>query len=71
MQPESLVHALLQDNEGLTPLHWAVMGDQASHIRILLTSTNADASQQDREGRTPLNYAILSFSPSSIKVKRH
>lgn len=57
-----------QDKEGLTPLHWAVMSDQASHIRLLLTSTSADVSIQDKEGRTPLNYAVLNFSPPCIRV---
>ena len=61
-------HLPFQDQEGLAPLHLAVMCDQATHIRILLTSTPADAHIQDKEGRTPLNYAVLNFSPSCIKV---
>lgn len=58
-----------QDQEGLSPLHWAVMCDQAAHARVLLTSTPADVRIQDNEGRTPLNYAVLNFSPSCIKVR--
>ena len=58
-----------QDQEGLSPLHWAVMCDQAAHVRVLLTSTPADVRIQDNEGRTPLNYAVLNFSPSCIKVR--
>jgi ankyrin repeat protein len=56
------------DNEGLSPLHWAVMCDQDSHIHIFLTSTQVDATCQDPNGRTALNYAILNFSPSAIKA---
>lgn len=59
----------MQDQEGLTPLHWAVMCDQTVHIQQLLTRTDADVRIQDKEGRTPLNYAVLNFSPSCIKVK--
>ena len=57
-----------QNNEGLTPLHWAVMCDQDAHIHIFLSSTQVDAAAQDPNGRTPLNYAILNFSPNCIKV---
>ncbi len=47
------------------------MSDQPHHVRMLLTSSNADVSTQDKEGRTALNYAVLNFSPSCIKVKPH
>ena len=66
--PPPRAHLPFQDQEGLAPLHWAVMSDQATHIRILLISTPADSHIQDKEGRTPLNYAVLNFSPSCIKV---
>lgn len=58
----------MQDKENLTPLHWAVMSDQASHVKMLLATAKADISLQDSEGRAPLNYAILNFSPSCIRV---
>ena len=64
----SVLAISLQDREGLTPLHWAVMCDQPSHVRLLLTSTSADVTLQDREGRTALNFAVLNFSPACIKA---
>lgn len=57
-----------QDNEGLTPLHWAVMCDQPAHIQMLLASTAADVSMRDAEGRTALTHAVLNSSSSCIKV---
>ena len=56
------------DGEGLTALHWAVMCDNDAHIRVLLSSTDANASITDREGRTPLNFAALNYSPHCIKA---
>ena len=69
VKPVDSVRASPQDQEGLSPLHWAVMCDQAAHARVLLTSTPADVRIQDNEGKTPLNYAVLIFSPSCIKVR--
>ncbi len=44
------------------------MGDQAQHIRHLLTTTSADVSIKDRDARPPLTYAVLNFSPACIRV---
>ena len=57
------------DSEGLSALHWAVMCDNDAHIRVLLSSTDANAYITDREGRTALNYAVLNYSPHCIKVQ--
>ena len=56
------------DGEGLSALHWAVMCNNDAHIRLLLSSTDANANITDREGRTALNYAVLNYSPHCIKV---
>ena len=58
----------LQDNEGLSPLHWAVMCEQVDHIRYILRIPSVDASVQDSKGRSPLVYAVLNYSPACIKV---
>jgi len=57
------------DGEGLSALHWAVMCDNDTHIRLLLSSTDANAYITDREGRTALNYAVLNYSPHCIKAR--
>ena len=57
-----------QSNEGLTPLHCAVMCNQPEHIKVLLSSTDASVKSKDGEGRTPLTYAVLVGSPQCIKV---
>jgi len=44
------------------------MGDQASHVKMLLNTGKVVLSLQDRDGRAALNYAILNFSPSCIRV---
>ena len=48
----------------------AVMSDQPGHIKLLLTSSNADVGVQDRDGRTALNFAVLIFSPACIRVSK-
>lgn len=55
-------------NEGLTPLHCAVMCNQAEHIKVLLSSTDASVTSMDNEGRTPLTYAVLVRSPQCMKA---
>ena len=71
-QPSLSVHAqsciLSQDNESLSPLHWAVMCEQPDHIRHFLSFPSVDVSVQDCKGRIPLVYAVLNFSPACIKV---
>ena len=57
------------DSEGLSALHWAVMCDNDTHIRLLLSSSDANVYVTDREGRTALNYAVLNYSPHCIKVR--
>ena len=57
-----------QDKDCLTPLHWAIMSDQAAHVKMLLNTDRVDVSMQDSDGRAALNYAVLNFSPSCIRV---
>eukprot|EP00731_Ephydatia_muelleri_P027983 Em0019g856a len=60
--------ASIPSNEGLTPLHCAVMCNQPEHIKVLLSSTDASVKSKDGEGRTPLTYAVLVGSPQCIKA---
>jgi len=47
----------LPDNQGKTPLHWAVSNGNLRYIRTLLNG-GANANILDNLGRTPLHYAI-------------
>ena len=48
------VHA--KDNEGKTPLHWAVEQDTSGTVEVLL-NRGADVHAKDNEGKTPLHTA--------------
>lgn len=64
-----LINMLLyQDKNKLTALHWAVMCEHHSHIRVLISDGHASVGIQDNDGRTPLNYAMLNYSSNCIKV---
>lgn len=52
----------------MTPLHWAVMGGQVSHLDMVLENTLADVRQMDNEGRSPLNYAVYNSFLLCIRV---
>lgn len=47
----------LQDNNGMTPLHLAIIGNHDSIVRTLLRS-GASASLRDNMGRLPIYYAM-------------
>lgn len=49
----------IQDNEGRTPLHLAVIiPGQNTYIAEMLLNKGAEVDIQDNEGKTPLDYAI-------------
>ncbi len=49
--------ANVQDERGLTALHYAVLTNDASFVGYLLDDANADTSLRDEEGRTALDIA--------------
>ena len=49
----------VQDNSGMTPLHWAIGGDtDVEEIARVLCYHGADTEVEDCEGRTPMDLAI-------------
>lgn len=54
-------------NDGLTPLHQAIMCGQAAAVR-LLAQRGADLQAEDFEGRTPLRLAIDEFSTELVEI---
>jgi ankyrin repeat protein len=47
-----------QDQEGLTPLHWAVDRGHLDLVKYLI-SAGAAVNACDHDGQTPLCYAVL------------
>ncbi|XP_054431344.1 ankyrin repeat domain-containing protein 55 [Pteronotus mesoamericanus] len=48
-----------QDNEGMTPLHWAAFHNQPQHTQMLL-KRGADPTLADRDFKTALHWAVQS-----------
>ncbi|XP_006891603.1 PREDICTED: ankyrin repeat domain-containing protein 55 [Elephantulus edwardii] len=48
-----------QDNEGMTPLHWAAFHNQPQHTQMLLKK-GADPSLVDKDSKTALHWAVQS-----------
>lgn len=48
-----------KDEEGRTPLHWAVDRSHEDLVTVLLDSLKADPNARDNDGATPLHYAAL------------
>lgn len=48
------------DNDGYTPLHYAVGGgiDRREVVALLLSMSNLQVNQPDKDGLTPLHYAV-------------
>lgn len=54
------------DEEGLTPLHWAVLSNQVANAELLIEH-GADVNRVDRHGMTPLLYAAsIDFGDSRM-----
>jgi ankyrin repeat protein len=58
-----------KDNEGNTPLHFAVNSDSAEVVKELLDS-GADIEATNEKGETPLNIAVGNGIPGSIEIIR-
>ena len=49
----------MQDNEGKTPLHYAVKSRNLQMVEALLNAVDANSSMLDNEGKVPLDYNPL------------
>jgi ankyrin repeat protein len=56
-----------RDNDGLTPLHFAVMGNHEDVVRLLLNS-KADVDAETFTGSTPLHIAVLSANKNIVEM---
>jgi ankyrin repeat protein len=56
-----------RDDEGLTPLHWAVMCDHTAHVELLL-SHQGNATVGDLQGRTCLHYAVTRSAVACLQL---
>lgn len=56
-----------RDNEGCTPLHYAMQGGNEQAI-VRLIERGADWSVADKEGHTPVHYAVWFATPHAIEV---
>ncbi|KAM9098313.1 ankyrin repeat domain-containing protein 55 [Sarcophilus harrisii] len=59
LQQSNLSEINHQDNEGMTPLHWAAFHNQPQHTQILLQK-GADPTLVDKDFRTALHWAAQS-----------
>jgi ankyrin repeat protein len=46
-----------KDNDGQTPLYWAVENGRKGIVKLLLDTDEADVDAKDKCGRTPLYWA--------------
>ncbi|XP_008053578.1 ankyrin repeat domain-containing protein 55 [Carlito syrichta] len=59
LQQSNLSEINHQDNEGMTPLHWAAFHNQPQHTQILLRK-GADPTLVDKDFKTALHWAVQS-----------
>ncbi|XP_074058094.1 ankyrin repeat domain-containing protein 55 [Macrotis lagotis] len=59
LQQSNLSEINHQDNEGMTPLHWAAFHNRPQHVQILLEK-GADPTLVDKDFRTALHWAAQS-----------
>ena len=52
----------MQDNDGNTPLHEAVLLDHGTIVQLLLESQRTDTDIKNHDGCTPLHYAMAPFT---------
>lgn len=61
----------LLDEEGYSPLHWAIQEGYLDIVRLLIES-GADLEKQNREGFSPLHIALLDNQTEiAIEMIRH
>ncbi|XP_037655207.1 ankyrin repeat domain-containing protein 55 [Choloepus didactylus] len=59
LQQSNLSEINHQDNEGMTPLHWAAFHNQPQHTQVLLKK-GADPTLVDKDFKTALHWAVQS-----------
>ncbi|KAM8811929.1 ankyrin repeat domain-containing protein 55 [Rhynchonycteris naso] len=72
LQQSNLSEVNHQDNEGMTPLHWAAFHNQPQHTHILLKK-GADPTLVDKDFKTALHWAVQSGNRAlcSIILSHH
>ncbi len=56
------------DQNGLTPLHFAMVTRSEPMVKFLLEITGIDVNAQDMRGLTPLHHAVLSFDQPIVET---
>ncbi|GAB5371897.1 hypothetical protein AAMO2058_001619600 [Amorphochlora amoebiformis] len=59
----------VEDDDGWTPLHWAVRHKNRDHVNKLL-DRKADPNAQDKNGQTALHWAVDTFPYGSNNIAR-
>lgn len=57
----------ISDENGNTPLHWAVMNER-KEIVALLMKHNVNTTAENNDGKTPLHYAIAKRNLEILKL---
>ncbi|BBN00323.1 hypothetical protein MPTK1_1g28160 [Marchantia polymorpha subsp. ruderalis] len=55
-QMEELINA--DDNDGRTPLHYAILAGQSSSVQLLIDMPKLRLNKADKEGRSPIELAV-------------
>lgn len=59
----------IQDNDGMTPLHYAVLDSKTEMVQILMQK-NANPNIQNNEGATPFHYACKLYTAENSEILR-
>ncbi|RFU23836.1 hypothetical protein B7463_g12501, partial [Scytalidium lignicola] len=57
-----------KDNDGQSPLTWAVQNEHEAIIELLLAKNDVDVNSKDNNGRTPLSFAAENGDEAVVKL---
>ena len=67
MLKKNSTHALMQDEDGQTPLYAACIGNHTEIVKLLI-GFGYDVNHQDKEGKTPLHIAFENHEPDLAQM---